>query len=104
MSGQSEDRLRALMAEAHRHDAPPPALADTMARRRRVRPPFAALALLAATAGVVLLWNRPRPPPAVLAPEQLRIEWNDPLAFLLEPPGTAVLRSVPRFDTQGVLP
>ena len=62
------------------------------------------LALLAATAGVVLLWNRPRPPPAVLAPEQLRIEWNDPLAFLPEPPGTAVLTSVPRFDTQGVLP
>jgi hypothetical protein len=103
MTGKSDDHLRALMAEAHRHDVPPP-FRETIARRRRFRPPFAALALLASSAAALLLWNRPRSPAVAPAPEELRIEWNDPLAFLLEPPNAAVIGSVPRFDDRGVLP
>ena len=68
-----------------------------------------ALALLVAAAAVLLVFlRRPSPPspPAtgpLPAPMQA-IEWRDPLAFLLVPPGVAVLRDVPVFETKGVEP
>ncbi len=88
-----DDELRARIAEAHRDDAPP-SFAALTARPRRRRLPLVLLPI-AAVAALVLLWSRPTAPPPVA---DVRVEFHDPLAFLLEPPGADVLGSVPRFE------
>ena len=89
-----DEELRASIADAHRDDAPPPFAALT-ARARPHRP--APLLLLPLTAVVILLivWLRPATPPPVAT---ARIEFRDPLAFLLQPPGAEVLSGVPHFE------
>jgi len=95
-----DEELRALMAAAHRDDAPPPFAAVLGRARRRRRWPFAiALPVVAAAIALVILIVRPHAPPP-----SLTIELHDPLAFLLEPPaGDELLRSTPQFDTGGDL-
>ncbi len=105
MTGPEEERIRALVAEAHRADAPPP-FDEVMRRALRPRPrrfarlALAPLAAAALAAGLFLLWPRPAPPPAP-APG---IAWSDPLGFLLEPPGGDLMKAVPHFDTDGASP
>lgn len=89
-----DEELRASIADTHRDDAPPPFAALT-ARARPRRP--APLLLLPLTAAIILLivWLRPAAPPPVVT---ARIEFRDPLAFLLQPPGAEVLSGVPHFE------
>ena len=89
-----DDELRARIADAHRDDAPP-SFAQLTARRRRRRAPLV-LVPLAVVAALAIWWLRPTAPPPVVA--DVRIEFHDPLAFLLEPPGAEILEDVPRFD------
>jgi hypothetical protein len=88
-----DDRLRELLRRAHRDDAPPPYGKTPQARARRPPP----LVLLALALALVLAFELARPRPQPIAAERLRIEWSDPLAFLLEPPGLDVLTGVPQF-------
>jgi hypothetical protein len=99
VSELDEQRLRALLKEAHGDR--PPEFAALLARPRRRRSIALVLAPLAAAAAVALLvLLRPPAPPALPA-----IEWRDPLAFLMEPPaGARLIDSVPVFDPKGGLP
>ena len=96
----TDEELRARLAEAHRDDAPPPFAAVVGRVRRRHRLPLALALPLAVAVAVLVLWlRRPAPPPSLV------VTFQDPLAFLLEPPvGGEVLRSVPAFDRGGELP
>lgn len=92
MIGDKE--LQARIVDAHRDDALPSFAALLARARPRRRPPLLLLPL--AAAGVLLgLWLRPATPPPVAA---ARIEFRDPLAFLLQPPGAEILSSVPHFE------
>ena len=94
-----DEELRARIADAHRDDAPPSFVALTARARSRRHAPLVLLPL--AAAGVLLIvWLRPVAPPPLA---DARIEFRDPLAFLLQPPGAEVLRSVPQFEG-GALP
>lgn len=89
-----EEELRTRIADAHRDDAPPSFAALTARARPRRRTSLLLLPL--AAAGVLLLvWLRPATPPKEA---DARIEFRDPLAFLLKPPGAEILSSVPQFE------
>jgi len=88
-----DEELRARIADAHRDDAPP-SFAVLTARARPRRNAALVLLPLAAVGGLLFMWLRlTGPPPATGA----KIEFRDPLAFLLQPPGAEVLRTVPQF-------
>jgi len=91
----TDDEIRDLIERAHGGDDPPP-MAALLARPRTTprRWPALAVAVLVAALVVLLLRPSPRPPQVALAP----------LDFLLDVPGTTLLRDVPRFDMKGVLP
>ena len=94
-----DEELRARIADAHRDDAPPSFAALTARAHPRHHAPLLLLPL--AAAGVLLIvWLRPVAPPSVA---DARIEFRDPLGFLLLPPGAEVLHSVPQFEG-GALP
>lgn len=88
----NDDDLRARVKAAHRDDAPP-SFASLTARRPRRRAPLVLLPIAAAL--LLILWMRPSPPPAVA---EVKVEFHDPLAFLLTPPGEDVLTGVPQFE------
>lgn len=97
----TDDDLSKALSAAHRSDAPPP-FATFRARvpaRPHPRRRWLAVAGLAAAALVAaLLWPRP---PAVA---RLDVASPAPLDFLLDVPGTDLLRATPRFDLKGTLP
>ena len=89
-----EQELRARLADAHRDDAPPSFATLTARARPRRRAPLLLLPL-AVAGGLLSVWLRPAaPPPGV----EVRIEFRDPLAFLLQPPGAEVLSRAPQFE------
>ena len=93
---RDDERLRKILRDAHRDDAPPPFGKLWKARARGTRVPLVLAPLAALSLALVIVLARSRPQP--IAAERLRIEWNDPLAFLLEPPSSDLLTTVPRFE------
>lgn len=92
----TDDEIRALLERAHGADEPPP-MARLLARPQPAPRAWPALALAAAVAvALAALLLRPSPPRPQVA--------LAPLDFLLDVPGTTLLRDVPRFDMKGVLP
>lgn len=94
----TDDEIRSLLESAHSGDTPPP-LAAVLARpapRRRPWWPTVAI-VVAASLTALLVWPRSRTPRTVVA-------YRAPLDFLLDVPGTDLLRDVPRFDLKGTLP
>ena len=105
----SEARIRAALADAHRGDAAREPSFERMWRAARRSEPvhssplpwFLACASLAAAMGLaVWLVGRLGPPPAQL-PAGTR--WVGPTDFLLETPGLVTLRTVPEIGS-GALP
>ncbi len=91
----TDDELRALLRQAHAADAPPPFAAPRARRRLQLRP---LLVVAAAAALVAFIALRPRPPAVAIA------VWTAPTDFLLDVPGSDLLRTVPRFELKGTLP
>ena len=101
----TDDELRALLEQAHAGEAPPP-LGPMLARARAQTSRPRRLWLAGVVAGVsvaalAVLVLRPRP-----RPETARLDgaYVAPLDFLLDVPGTDLLRDTPRFDLKGTLP
>jgi len=94
----TDDEMKTLLESAHSGDTPPPfpALLARPAPRRRPWWPAVAL-VVAASLTALLVWPRQRPPRVAAA-------YTAPLDFLLDVPGTDLLRDVPRFDLKGTLP
>ncbi len=102
----SERRVRAWLEGAHRADRPPPfgRTREAARRRRTKRGPLWAL-VPALAAALLIIWNvRPRPTSGPAPHEIQSVEWNAPLDFLLQTPGSELLRAVPTFDTDRSLP
>jgi hypothetical protein len=109
----TDDELRALLEQAHSGDTPPPLgalVAEARARAARPRRPWragvVAVAVAVGLAALVALALRPHP-----RPESARLDvvaGHAPLDFLLDVPGTDLLRDTPRFDLtvdlKGTLP
>lgn len=101
----TDDELRALLEQAHAGETAPP-LGAMLARARtqRSRPRRMWRAGVVAGVGVAVMLAvllRPRPRPATA---RLDDAYHAPLDFLLEVPGTDLLRDTPRFDLKGTLP
>ena len=100
--GDDEARLRAALAEAHRHDTEQTPRFESMwtsarpARPRRSTWRWAALATgMAAGAAGGWLVTRPKAPPSWPA---IGTRWIGPTDFLLETPDLITLRSLPALD------
>lgn len=73
---------------------------------------LAAVAMAAAAGGAALLWLQsppdvvqvPPPAPSVETVELAALEWTAPTDFLLEPPGSAILTSVPELSATTLSP
>ena len=89
-----DEELRARIADAHQDDAPPSFAALTARAHPRRRVPILLLPL-AAAGGLLIVWLRLAAPPPVY---DARIEFRDPLAFLLQPLGAEVISTVPQFE------
>src|SRR5262249_42615185 len=89
-AAMTDDDLRTAMHRAHAGDRPP-ALAAGLARPAR-RPLWLLAAPLAVAAVVLYVILRPAPP------ARLDIAFAAPTDFLLDLPGTDLLRGTPRFD------
>jgi len=97
----TDDELRRLLHEAHGDEAPP-ALSSLLAREPPRRPRWALAAVVAAAVVALFVALRPRGEPPRLA--RLDVAWSAPLDFLLDVPGTDLLRATPRFELKGTLP
>lgn len=105
----TDDELRALLEQAHSGQTPPPfdamlgrARAGARAHRPRPRRMWLAGVVVAAAVAVLMAFVlRPRPRPATA---RLDTAYRAPLDFLLDVPGTDLLRDTPRFDLKGTLP
>jgi hypothetical protein len=94
----TDDEIRSLMESAHSGDTPPPIRTLLARPAPRRRPWWPAVAIVvAASVTALLVWPRAPRPRAVVA-------YHAPLDFLLDVPGTNLLRDVPRFDLKGSLP
>ena len=97
-----EKKLRALLEEAHGDDrAPSFRRTWDAARQRRATPgPWWAFAPAVAAAALLIFWSVRPSPSSAPAPHQIpSLEWNAPLDFLLQTPGSEMLSTVPTFDT-----
>jgi len=102
-----EKRLRALFEEAHRGDRPPTfrrAWEAAHVSTRTRRPLWVAVPAVVAVA-VLLVWTTRPQVISTRAPQKIpSLEWNGPLDFLLQTPGSELLTTVPTFDADGSLP
>jgi len=102
-----ERRLRALLANAHRADRMPPFRRSWEAARGTDKARWGLWPLAPAMAAValVIIWSvRTKVSPGP-APESVpSLEWNAPLDFLLQTPGSELLDTVPKFDANRSLP
>jgi hypothetical protein len=102
-----EKRLRALLEEAHRADRAPAFRRTWEAARagdRWRRPLWVAVPVLAAVA-LVLVWTiRPQVGPTPVSQQIASLEWEGPLDFLLQTPGSELLNTVPTFNADRSLP
>lgn len=102
-----EKRVRALLDEAHRADRAPPfrrtwEAAHSPERRRPLWwvgvPALAAVALL-------LVWTSRPSTISTSVPQPIQsLEWEGPLDFLLQTPGSELLNTVPTFNADRSLP
>jgi len=99
---EQEKRLRALLDEAHRGDRAPPFRRMWEAARvgeRRRRPLWLAFPALAAVVLVLVWMTRPQVAPTPPSSEEISsLEWEGPLDFLLQTPGSELLNTVPTFN------
>jgi len=102
-----EKRLRGFLEEAHRADRTPPfrrtweGARQTEKYRRPLWPLVPAIAALA----LLILWNvRPNVSRGPAPQSMPGLEWNAPLDFLLQTPGSELLNTVPKFDADRSLP
>ena len=104
---EQEKRLRAVFEEAHRGDRPPP-----FRRTWEAAHPFSGtrpavwVAIPAVVAvALLLVWTTRPQVISRPAPQEIpSLEWNDPLDFLLQTPGSELLNTVPTFDADRSLP
>src|SRR6266851_2802279 len=102
-----EKRLRALLDEAHRADRPPAFRRTWEAARVGNRPRRALWMAVPALAAVALLlvWTARFQVGPTRPSEQIpSLEWNGPLDFLLQTPGSELLNTVPTFNAARSLP
>lgn len=101
--GDDEARLRAALAEAHRHDAQrAPSFERVLSAARRTPRASAGrrLGLFAglATAVGAAVWLVARPHPQLPAWQPTGTRWTAPTDFLLETPDLVTLRTLPALD------
>ena len=102
MNEQDEERrIRGLLEKAHRADQAPPFRRtwDAASRIDRHRQPLWPYIQAAAAVALLIFSNirpkvSPEPPPQSLP----ALQWNAPLDFLLQTPGSELLKTVPNFD------
>jgi hypothetical protein len=102
-----EKRLRALLDEAHRADRAPAfhrMWEAALVGDRTRRPLWVAVPVLAAVALLLVWTTRPQVAPPPGSQQIPSLEWNGPLDFLLQTPGSELLNTVPTFDADGSLP
>ncbi len=101
-----EKRLRGLLEEAHRADRAPAFRRTWEAARVGDRPRRAlwvAVPALVAVALLIVLMTRPQVVPTPASQQIPSLEWNGPLDFLLQTPGSELLNTVPTFNADGSL-
>jgi len=102
-----ERRLRALLDEAHRADRAPAFRRMWEAARavdQRRQPLWVAVPVLAAVALLLVWTTRPQVISTPASQQIPSLEWNAPLDFLLQTPGSELLNTVPTFNADRSLP